>query len=464
MDRLQVDWSPDLKIPRSLNAKRLYASFIKGQRRVCLSGGRSKGKTSSIWPYVVDLCLKIPGFKVVIARKEYSTLVGSTMETLNKHILKHPFYDDENNPWICDGGMNRPKKIIFHNGSTITLMGLKDPEQVRGMEMDLFWLNEGSRQDTMKAWTLVSGSQAAGRGVWKRYGESFSQIITDTNPGAPTHWLYKYFHDNEDDEFSNPAERLWLDFQLTDNPAYTDDGVNLNRLGKQAEYNLLADHPAGIDRDRYVFGKWAQAEGAVLHNFDFRRDVIKELPEMYGDHWKHYRGIDFGDDNPFVCMWSSLNIDNGKLITHREWRSSQTGLDDHAEAMKQYSDEDEYEWTIADSAHAAERRHLKAKGIPTIASKKDIKENLRLMRRRIGKGQWKVYKHLLIKKDHRLVQKNMCLDILDEIGALVYPETKNNTPADELPDKKCERHGIDAMQYKVRKLDGPSVIPDKLFV
>ena len=461
MDRLEVAWHPEYKVSRSRNCRRFLSTYHRGITRVCLNGGRSKGKTTIIWPYLINLCCDIPGFKVVVTRKEYSTLVNSTLESLNKHILAYPFYDDRHNPWDCVGGQNQPKRFRFRNGSSIEFMGLRDPEQLRGLEMDIWWCNEASRLETLKAWILAAGSMLEGRGVWKRRGISFNQIIADTNPDAPTHPLYKLFHkQNEvsiDDTQANKYE--WIDFQLTDNPAYSDDGITKNAAGERALAQLLSDHPEGMDRDRFVFGLWVAAEGQVLHNFNFDRDVIPYAPSMEGKHWTHYRSVDFGDDSPLVCMWSSLNRDNGCLVTHREWRRSRMELEQHADAIKRYSDEDRYEWTTADSAHPSERNTFEKHGIPTVGSPKDVKENMRLIRRRIGQGLWKVVDDLLIEKDPRLVQNNKCLNILDEIGALKYPEVKNNTPADELPDKHCERHGVDAMGYKVSLIDKPRPTP-----
>ena len=431
MEKLHIEYSPEFIVPHSANCDLLWSSFVRGKRQVCLSGCRSSGKTSLAWPYVLEWCCDWNNFTVLVAREEYSSIVDSTLETLNKHILKYPFYD-ERNPWVVDGGMNHPKKFIFPNGSSIRFMGLRDPEKVKGQEPDIFWHNEASRQRVPMAWTLVSGSQAGGRGgAWKRYGRPFSQLIADTNPDAPSHWLYKYFHDTDGIEKKILDRRQWIDFKLQDNAAYSDDGVNLNEQGNETYEDLLADHPPGIDRDRYVFGLWVAAEGAVFSNFDFRKHVINQLPEMRGKHWSHYRGIDFGDDNPFVCLWSSLNRDNGNLVTHREWRRTHTDIDDHAEAIHEYSYENVYKWTVADSAHASERRSLKRLGVPTVSSYKDIKEGVRLMKKRINNNQWYIFKNLLIQPDQRLVRKNAALSILDEIGKLVYPEKKNGTKGDK---------------------------------
>ena len=452
MSDLSIEYSPDFIVPHSANCNLLFNSFLQNKRQICLSGCRSSGKTSLIWPYVLEWCCDWGGFTVIVAREEYSSIVDSTLETLNKHILKYPFYD-ERNPWVVDGGMNHPKKFIFPNGSSIKFMGLRDPEKVKGQEPDIFWHNEASRQRVPTAWTLVSGSQAGGRGgAWKRYGRPFSQLIADTNPDAPSHWLYKYFHNIEDIDKKIQARRQWIDIKLTDNAAYSNDGINLNQLGQETYDDLLADHPPGIDRDRYVFGLWVAAEGAVFSNFDFRKHVIKTLPEMHGEHWTHYRAIDFGDDDPFVCLWSSLNRDNGVLVTYKEWRRSHTEIEDHANAIHDNTPEN-IKWSTADSAHASERRSLRKAGISTIPSFKDIKEGIRAMKKRINNNQWFIFENLLIQRDHRLVRKGAALSILDEIGKLIYPEKKNGTPADDLPDKKCESHGVDAARYKIAQLD-----------
>ena len=175
---------------------------------------------------------------------------------------------------------------------------------------------------------------------------------------------------------------------------------------------------------------------------------------MSGEQWIHYRGVDFGDDDPFVCLWSSLNKDNGLLVTHREWRKSQTDIDDHADAIHGNSHESGYEWTVADSAHPTERRHLRKQGISTVNSFKNIREGVRLMKKRIDNNQWLVFKNLLIKRDHRLVRKGEPLSILDEIGAWCYPEKKTGNPMhDDAPDKKCSTHGVDPARYKIARID-----------
>ena len=267
------------------------------------------------------------------------------------------------------------------------------------------------------------------------------------------HWLWRYFNDTDALNPKVLERREWIKCKLHDNPAYSDDGRSLNSLGEQAYEDLLADNPPGIDRDRYVFGLWVAAEGAVFSEFDFRKHVVTTVPDLQGEHWTHYRGIDFGDDSPFVCLWSSLNRDNGVLMTHREWRMTHTDIEDHAEAIRYYTYEDEIKWSVADSAHASERRSLRRYGIKTSPSPKGIADNIRLMKKRIHHNKWFIFKDLLIKKDHRLIMREAALSILDEIGKLTYPQVKNGTPADDLPDKKCEKHGVDAASYKIAKLD-----------
>ena len=234
---LPIRFSDQYKMPASRTARRLLTSYKRGVKFLCASGMRSCGKTTMFWTYVLFCCLSIPGLKVYIGRLEYATIAESLIPTLDKHVLYYGIEDEQNNPWKMRGTKFRPERMVFPNGSEIIFTSLLDPEKLKGKEPSLFWINEGSRLRTIEAFSTIAGSQVAGRsGAWFLRDMPFSQIIIDTNPDAKSNWLWQLFHPDEDDDDEeitslglDLSRKEWLSFELVDNPAYSDDGVNRNR-------------------------------------------------------------------------------------------------------------------------------------------------------------------------------------------------------------------------------------------
>ena len=191
--------------------------------------------------------------------------------------------------------MNSPKRILFQNKSEIRFMGLRDPEQVRGIECDLFWLNEGTTEKTQAAWRAAGGSAAGGRGGnWFVNGRPFRQLVTDTNPGPPFHWIYRNFHPDESRPAYVPDDKLWLPFTHIDNPALVDAHGNPNAVHRLTIDDLeRAYGRTGFDAQRMIWGVWSSAEGVVYSMYspsDHEEEmVIDDFPSdtewhLYCDH------------------------------------------------------------------------------------------------------------------------------------------------------------------------------------
>ena len=263
-------YAENLKVPtHSENACRLFSSWQAGKVEVCLSGGRGTSKTVAMWLYVLELCRRIAGFRVRVARTDYAIISGTLLHTLADRVMKYPLGDSTwrhpKNPFFLVGGMNAPKRILCQNGSEISFMGLRDPEQVRGIECDLFWLNEGTTEKTQAAWRAAGGSAAGGRGGnWFVNGEPFRQLITDTNPGPPFHWIYRNFHPDELRPEYVPDDKLWLPFTHIDNPALVDEHGNPNAVHRLTIQDLeRAYGKTGFDAQRMIWGGWSSSEGLV---------------------------------------------------------------------------------------------------------------------------------------------------------------------------------------------------------
>ena len=104
-----------------------------------------------------------------------------------------------------------------------------------------------------------------------------SRLWFNCNPAGPNHWLYK--------TWVLEAEKrncLRLTFTMGDNPSLTP--------AIRRRYERLY---TGVFYQRFVLGKWVQAEGRV---YDFFTEEMAGLPPEHCDKW--YISCDYGTVNP----------------------------------------------------------------------------------------------------------------------------------------------------------------------
>jgi phage terminase large subunit len=155
----------------------------------------------------------------------------------------------------------------------------------------------------------------------------FQQIIADTNPDRPMHWLRRR---------CDRGQLLLLESRHQDNPELW-DGPAQCWTARGAQYIAKLDALTGPRKDRLRFGRWVQAEGAVYEGWDRRLHVIDRF--AIPADWPRYWSVDFGYTNPFVCQWWAQDPD-GRLYRYRELYCSQRLVEDHARRMRALSHEE----------------------------------------------------------------------------------------------------------------------------
>ena len=333
--KLKYHYRDDLILPQSPKVKRLFRSWQDGHREICISGNRGCGKTVALLLYALSFMRRIPNFRVVWARSEYSTIQTTVIQSLEHDIFKYPLGDKQNrhpkNPFYLSGGTERPRALVCDNGSSMRFLGLDTKSKTRGLAMDLGILNEGTREQSSQAWSEFIATQAAGRaGAWYVNGKPFSQIITDTNPDSPYHWIYKLFRsENPDDDdvgIYDFDDKLWLGFDNTDNALHVDENGDLNDLGYQKIDDLLRAYPPGFDRQRMAYHQWVAALGVV---YSMYQPTVHEVPmsrDDFGEDTRWTAGIDFGGTSPFAFGLRAYN--DGVYRTFKEVIKSQCTIDE----------------------------------------------------------------------------------------------------------------------------------------
>lgn len=210
-------------------------------------GSAGCGKTFGILAVLHKLSIENPNLRILISRKERTTLTESALVTYEQEVL--PLTGHQS---IARNVIRRVRQSYrYPNGTEWIVGGLDRPEKILSTSYDIVFTNEAIELEEADLETLQSRI-----GRPDRPG-GFDFWIGDTNPGPPGHWLKKRC----DDGLCN----LW-NARHRDNPA-------LYRGGEWTEAGLryigrLKATLTGNRRLRLLDGLWATGEGAWFGKFD----------------------------------------------------------------------------------------------------------------------------------------------------------------------------------------------------
>ena len=394
---------------------------------VLLVGAAGTGKTLAILHKINAAMWKYPGARALIVRKVRVDLTESVLVTFERDIL------GLDNP-ICAGIQRENRRIYrYPNGSEIVIGGMDRPGRILSTEYDLIYPAEAVQFDEQDWETFIMRN--------RNYVTPYQQVIGDTNPDVPHHWLKQR---------CDAGVCLLMNTYHTDNPAYW-NGDDWTERGRDYVLGKLA-RLSGVRKARYLDGKWVIAEGAVYENWQPEIHLLDafDIPA----EWRRFRSIDFGYNNPFVCQWWAEDGD-GRLYLYREMYRAGRIVSDHAETIKRLTGDEHISLTIADH-DAEDRATLAAHGIHTQAAKKEVSPGIqevteRLQRSGDGKPRLFILRGARVERDQALAdaKKPTCTE--EEITGYVWEKSPDGKPNKEVP-VKVDDHGMDAMRYMVMEL------------
>jgi len=311
-----------------------------------------------------------------------------------------------------------PSEIRLVNGNRIEF---KAYEQGRGAfegrAIDAFYGDEQCKSDGLGIWTEIQAR------LMDRNGFT-AQSMT---PIVPQTWLEERIEALPD----------------TDDVFYAD--LNDNRKSRGGHIDdreideLIAQWPAEIQETR-IKGRFAAFFGAVYKTFNRAVHVVKPF-KIPGD-WPRYRAIDFGFNNPFVCLWMARDPDKRWYVYAEHYQARET-LKYHAERIKQISGSEQYRATWADH-DAQDVRELKSLGISTMSAKKDVRLGIEAVQAAL-----KVQEN----GRPRLFVFNSCKNTASEMPAYKWAEGAENREAKDEP-LKVKDHTVDCVRYIVYGVEG----------
>lgn len=412
---------------------------------ILLSGPAGTGKSRACLEKLHACALRFPGMRGLIVRKTRESLTESALVTFESKVLPE-------GSSLAAGSQRATRQVYrYPNGSEIIVGGMKQSgrdmlQKVMSTEYDMIYaqeLIEFAEDEFEKLTTRLRN------GVMP-----FQQIIGDTNPDAPNHWLKR--------RESSGTLRV-IESRHEDNPVLW-DAVKGDWTPFGRQYIATLDRLTGVRKERLRHGRWVQAEGVVYEGWDRRIHLID--PFVIPSDWRRVRSIDFGYSNPFVCQWWAVDHD-ARMYLYREIYRTRRTVKVHAEQIRKLSALEEFEQTAADH-DAEDRATLHESGISSRAARKFIRPGIQAVEERLkvledGKARLYVFNNALVEVDPALVEAKRPLCTAEEFDSYVWPKGQDGKALKEVPVDD-HNHGMDAMRYAVMAIDrhvGPQETADQ---
>jgi PBSX family phage terminase large subunit len=396
---------------------------------ILISGPSRTGKTRGNLEKIHRLMQQYKGARALIVRKTRASLTETALQTFEDHVLGpgHPLREGPQR-------MNR-QSYQYANGSRIVVGGMDKATRIMSSEYDIIYVPEAI-EISLNDWESLISRLSSG-------ALPYQQIIADTNPDKPTHWLKQRCD-------AGVTRILYSDHR--DNPVLWDVVTN-DWTPRGKAYMAKLERLTGVRKSRLRYGKWVSAEGAIYEDWDEAVHLIDRF--TIPSTWARYRVIDFGFTNPFVCQWWAVDPD-GRLIMYREIYMTGRTVRVHAAQITKESAGETYQDTIADH-DAEDRETLSEEGIATTAAEKSVKRGIEKVQERLklaGDGRPRLYimRDSLVERDDSLVEAGKPWSTVEEITGYVWAKASDGKPNKEEP-LKLDDHGMDDMRYMVAKLD-----------
>lgn len=422
----------------------------RGVDEVMVSGPAGTGKSRAILEYLYMLCCLHPGIRILIARATRASLTESGLVTFEQHVVPR------GHGWVRNQIRRVRQSYELPNGSEIVVGGLDNTARIMSTEFDVIYVQE-AREIEEASWEDLTSRLRNGKLPWQ-------QIIGDTNPDGPTHWIQ---------ERARAGRLKLIESRHEDNPVYWDSRADaLTPAGEL--YIAKLDNLTGVRHKRLRLGLWVGAENLIYDLWDPAIHVIDsfEIP----DEWPRFRAIDFGYTNPFSCLWGALDEDR-RLYIYREVYGVQKLVRDWAHLIHDLSGKERYLATVTDHdvegredldahlGHAAVRcRVAGVNGASswTTPAVKDVQpgiERVAQRMKRAGDGDPRifVFNDALVERDPLVSEAKHPCGVIEELPRYAWAKARSQLHGDvmlEQPMKQYD-HSLDALRYMVMHIDSP---------
>lgn len=278
------------------------------------------GKSRAALEKLFLLASKYPGMRGLILRKTRKSCTDTCLVTWEEEVVP------QGHPCLKGGRRDNRHSYLFPNRSEVVVGGMDDPTKIMSSQWDFVYANESIELQEEDAEALTTRM---------RNGKMpFDQIVFDTNPGPPSHWLWKKYLDGKIHRIQST---------IKDNRRYWDEAKQEFTLEGNKYLAKLDRTLTGSRRTRLLQGLWGIAEGARFPMLDsnvHQFDAHVKWPFGMPGNMVRFISIDHGLSSPYCALWHAVDTE-GDVWTYREDYGPGFTADIQAERVIQYSGEDE---------------------------------------------------------------------------------------------------------------------------
>ena len=367
--------------------------------------GRRWGKSLSAAKEAEAMILT-PGTRGWVVSKTYDLTRKVIREICNDLIVKQKLKPSKKQ-------MTGPIVLEFPWGSWVEGKSAEHPESLLGEGLD---------------WLIFDECARCQPSIWEQYlrptltdREGWALFITTPNG---YNWIYDLWKRG-----NNPEYHDWKSMKSPswENPYLSREDIEEARRTISAE-TFMQEYGADF----------TLLSGRVYKEFDAAVHVVPAANLFIHPGWRRFRSIDFGYENPFVCLYITVDPEE-RVIIYDEYYQRHRTVEQHANFLNQQGDpllagsNGEFEYTTCDPSGASARATLSENGIPTVAARSDILQGLEAVRQQ-----------LKIRADGKpgLYVSSRCVETIKEFNLYSYPEdTSSEEPV------KDHDHAMDVIRY-----------------
>ena len=400
---------------------------------VLLSGPAGTGKSRACLEKVLLVLLLVPRSRALLVRKTLTSLTATGLVTLREHVIPELLATGAIR--FYGGSTVEPPAYILENGSRLLFGGMDKPTKIMSSEYDLIFAQEAIEL-TQTDWDHLTSRLRNGR-------LSYQQIIGDTNPDRPSHWLKKQ---------CDTGRTTLINCKHSDNPKLVDQKTGeLTPAGK--DYLGKLDRLTGVRLLRLRDGLWVAAEGLIFEEWD--PDVHLVDPQPIPDDWERIWAVDFGFIHPFVLQRWAKDPD-GRMILYAEHYKSRWTIDQHADQiLAEVTDPETGEWIeprpsaiVCDHDAESRARLEQLLGQMTVPADKRVKEGIQVVKQALRRPDPRsrpmvlIHRDAVKTRDEELVEAGHPWSTAQEIVGYVWDKDREQ-PVKILDD------GCDALRYAI---------------
>ncbi len=373
-------------------------SFQESNARINIwEGAVRSGKTFiSLWRFIKELKMGPEGEYVIVCR---------TYDTFKRNTL----------PQMLDmigGDITHfsGKRELHVYGKIVHIVGADDERaesKIRGPTFSGAYVDEATIIPESVFKMLISRCAMKG-----------AKIFATTNPDSPYHWLKRDFLEN------NPDVKSWQ-FKMDDNPELQDE----DKAYLRTQYR-------GLWFQRFIEGKWVQAENAIYDFFDPVHHVIEFAPP---NAQFYIVGIDYGTTNPcaFVLVGINRNKYPNMWVEDEYYYDSkvhqrQKTDSEYAADLKRFIKDRPIKQIFVDPSAASFKVELQRQAVANVyEAENEVIDGIRQVGDLLNNGTLKICAR--------------CTNLIKEFQSYVWDSKSQQLGVDK--PLKVNDHGVDALRY-----------------